>query len=176
MYKPQRAKRVEVKALRSWLEQYANKLPFKCPWYLTAADAEDVMGQVWLNIIGFGLLDKKVSLGYLIIAVRNEMRRRGLIQRARSAANEAFSASVRMQEEHAHSDFMDALQRRLSLAIAARHLEERHHRALELLFEGYTSAEVADILCRKHGWYVTAGTIRQWHRRYINPFFMAKAS
>jgi hypothetical protein len=171
-----RLKRSEVKALRSWLVQYANKLPFKCPWYLAPADAQDVMGQVWLNIVAGGHLDKEVSRGYLIMAVRNEMRRRGLIQRAQGAANEALSAHVLMQEEHANTDLMDALQRRLSLSIAARHFEERHHRALELLLEGNTSAEVASILRRKHGWHVTADAIRQWHKRHINPFYMAKAA
>jgi superfamily II helicase len=166
----------KCRPLRDWLQQYGYRLPFPRPWYLSRADAEDVMGQVWLNIISGGRLHQEVHLGYLVRAVRNEMTRRGLIQKAEGDAVPAVTRHLHQQHENAVSDLLERVHRRINLSMAERHLEERHLRALELTSEGYTSAEVSEALQKKYGWAVTPATVRKWYERHIRPFYRDQAA
>lgn len=161
-------RRPPLETLRSWLAKIGYRLPFRRPWYLTVADAKDVMGWFWLTVVEHGLLDRAVTLSYVRKCVWNVIRQRGRALRAEGNRSPAVEVhEVLRAEAFMESDIMAARMRRDSRNRLERYIEFRHARALELSHQGYNSEEVASRLTSEFGCAINAATVRKWRERDI---------
>lgn len=157
-----------METFRSWLVKVGYRLPFRRPWYLTVADAKDVMGQFWLKVVERGLLDRVVTLNYIRKCVWNVIRQRGRVLRAQGHMGPLLAVhEVLKAEAFMDSEIMAARMRRDSRKRLERYIEVRHERALELSHQGYNSEEVASRLTSEFGCSINAATVRKWRERDI---------
>lgn len=155
-----------METMRSWLTKIGYRLPFRRPWYLTVADAFDVMGQFWLKVVERGLLDRHVTLSYVRKCVWNVIRQRGRALRAQGNMGPLLKVhEVLKAEAFMDSEIMAARMRRDSRRRLERYIEVRHARALELSHQGYSSEEVASRLTSEFGCAINAPTVRKWRER-----------
>jgi hypothetical protein len=150
------------------LAKIGYNLPFRRPWFLTVADAKDVMGRFWLMVVERGLLDRVVTMGFIRKCVWNVIRQHGRALQAQGSRGPLLAVhEVLKAEAFMDSDIMAARMRRDSRKRLERYIEVRHERALELSHQGYSSDEVASRLTSEFGCAINAATVRKWRERDI---------